>query len=91
MSEKLKVSHILVEHRYEAEDLQRKIKEGEDFERLAQKFSRCPSSLRGGSLGEVEVHRLDQTFADAAQKLKPGQVSEVVKTRFGHHLIRREA
>ncbi|MGE0762329.1 MAG: peptidylprolyl isomerase [Bdellovibrionales bacterium] len=87
---KMKLSHILVEQRYEAEDLIRKLADGEPFEKLAQKFSKCPSSQRGGSLGEIELKRLDPDFAAAAETLKAGQISEVVKTRFGHHLIRRE-
>lgn len=86
----MKLSHILVEHRYEAEDLQRKLAEGETFEKLAQKFSKCPSGKRDGSLGEIELKRLDPDFAEQAEKLKAGETSNVVKTRFGHHLIRRE-
>lgn len=87
---KMKLSHILVEHRYEAEDLMRKLKEGEAFEKLAQKFSKCPSGKRDGSLGEIELKRLDPDFATEAEKLKVGETSAVVKTRFGHHLIRRD-
>lgn len=86
----MKLSHILVEHRYEAEDLERKLKEGEAFEKLAQKFSKCPSSQRGGSLGDIELKRLDPDFAVVAEKLQPRETSGVVKTRFGHHLIRRD-
>jgi peptidyl-prolyl cis-trans isomerase C len=90
MSVAYKLSHILVEHRYEAEDLQRKIKEGEPFEKLAKKFSKCPSAIRGGSLGEIQLSRLDPDFSEVAEKLKVGEISAVVKTRFGHHLIRRD-
>ncbi len=87
---KMKLSHILVEHRYEADDLVRKLAEGDVFEKLAQKFSKCPSSQRGGSLGEIELKRLDPDFAAVAEKLQVGETSGVVKTRFGHHLIRRD-
>ncbi len=85
------LSHILVEHRYEAEDIQRKLKEGDAFEDLAQKFSQCPSRAQGGSLGHIELSRLEPTFAEAASRLAPGQISEVVRTPFGHHLIRNDA
>ena len=87
---KIKLSHILVEHRYEAEDLLRKLDDGETFAKLAQKFSKCPSGKRDGSLGEIELKRLDPDFAAEAEKLKVGETSDVVKTRFGHHLIRRD-
>lgn len=86
---KIHVSHILVENKYEAEDLLRKLSEGVSFEVLAQKFSKCPSGKRGGDLGEVESHRLDSDFADAAAALKSGEISGIVKTRFGHHLIKK--
>lgn len=86
---KLHVAHILLQQKYEAEDVQRKLKEGVDFAQLAQKYSQCPSGQQGGDLGEVPVSRLDATFAEAAETLKPGEVSAIVRTRFGHHIIKR--
>ncbi len=83
------VSHILVRHRYEAEDILRKLKEGVLFTELAQKFSICSSNKNSGFLGEVEITRLDPDFAQAALELKPNVVSGIVKTRFGYHLIQR--
>lgn len=85
------LSHILVEHRFEAEDIQRKLNEGVAFEDLAQKFSKCPSRIQGGSLGHIELSRLEPTFAEAASRLSPGEISAVVRTPFGHHLIRNDA
>jgi len=85
----LHVSHILVENRYEAEDLIKKLAEGESFEALARRFSKCPSSKMGGDLGPVDSRRLDNTFAEAAEILKPGEVSPIVRTRFGYHLIKK--
>lgn len=86
---KIHVKHILVEHKYEAEDLQKKLKGGAAFEDLAEKFSTCSSARRGGDLGEVEIRRLDPEFAEAAQDLKTGETSGIVRTRFGYHLIKR--
>lgn len=87
---KIHVSHILVDHKYQAEDLLRLLKEGAEFADLARKHSRCPSASRGGDLGEVDARRLDRDFAEAAESLRPGQLSGVVRTRFGYHLIRGE-
>lgn len=87
---KMSLSHILVTQKYEAEDLKRKLQEGIPFADLAKQFSTCPSSVRGGSLGHIELKRLDADFAEAAAKLEAGEVSEVVKTKFGHHLIRHD-
>lgn len=87
---KMQLSHILVKERYEAEDLQRKLKEGAAFNELARKYSTCPSAERGGSLGNIELKRLVAEFADAAEQLKVGEVSGIVRTQFGHHLIRHD-
>ena len=89
--EKLNISHILVAQGFEADDVLRKLKEGVSFEDLAAKFSTCPSGKSGGSLGDIELRRLDSTFAEAARKLSVGALSGPVKTRFGYHIIRRNA
>lgn len=86
---KIHVLHILTEQKYELEDVQKKLKEGESFEDLARKFSKCPSGARGGDLGEVEATRFVAPFSEAACELKPGAVSGVVQTQFGYHLIKR--
>lgn len=85
----LNLSHILVQHRYEAEDLLRKLKAGESFESLAQKFSICSSASACGKLGPIQSSRLEPVFAEAAEALAAGTQSEIVKTRFGHHIILR--
>lgn len=89
--------HILVQHEYEARDLERKLDGAKDlaveFAALASKHSSCASRTQGGSLGNLtgQMHRLDEAFREAAEKLKPGQRSGPVRTRFGYHLIFREA
>lgn len=85
----LHLKHILVQHKYEAEDLQRKLEEGLEFSELAKKFSKCPSAKQGGDLGVIALSRLVKEFADAARELKVQEISGVVKTSFGYHLIQR--
>lgn len=87
---KLHLAHILVEQKYQAEDLQKKLAQGGKFEDLARQFSKCPSSSEGGDLGLVSLGRLDPEFAEAAETLKQGQISGIVRTRFGYHLILRK-
>ncbi len=86
---KIHVRHILCDQRYEAEDLLKKMKQGEAFADLAQKYSKCPSAARGGDLGEVDSSRFVEPFAEAAEMLNAGEVSPVVGTRFGYHIIQR--
>jgi parvulin-like peptidyl-prolyl isomerase len=86
---KIKIRHILVEHKYEAEDLLKLLKEGKNFTDLAKKYSVCSSAQSGGDLSDVPLNRLDEAFREAAESLKEEEISEVVRTRFGHHLIQR--
>ena len=85
----IEASHILVEHAHEAEDLVKKLNDGESFAELAQKFSKCPSGQDGGKLGEFGKGRMVQAFEDAAFALEVDQVSGPVQTQFGYHLIQR--
>jgi peptidyl-prolyl cis-trans isomerase SurA len=69
-------------------DIQKKLQTGEDFAALARQYSSDPGSgSLGGDLGFVQKGELIQSFEDAAFALKPGQISDVVETRFGFHLI----
>lgn len=85
----LKAQHILVNHEYEAKDLLKKLNAGESFEKLAQDFSLCPSGKQGGNLGTFPKGRMVPAFEQALIVLGPDEVSGVVKTQFGHHIIKR--
>jgi peptidyl-prolyl cis-trans isomerase C len=98
--EQVKASHILIkvdpetdksekaQARKQIETIQKKVKKGEDFEALAKEHSGCPSSAKGGDLGYFGRGQMVKPFEDAAFALKPGQVSDIVETRFGYHLIK---
>jgi hypothetical protein len=72
-----------------AEGLARLAKTGEDFAKLAEKESDDASAARGGQLGRFQRGRMVKPFSDTAFSLKPGEVSGVVETPFGYHVIRR--
>ena len=89
MSDTVRASHILVEKEYEAEDVLKKLNEGNSFESLAKAFSKCPSGEDGGDLGEFRRGQMVKPFEDAAFALQPGEVSGPVRTQFGYHIIKR--
>lgn len=97
------ISHILIRadveamadeeiarRRQLADSIRERIRAGEDFATLAREFSEDTKSAREGGMLPRTVGRanLVPKFADAAWALKPGGVSDVVRTRFGFHIIR---
>jgi len=98
--EQVQASHILIKLKPDAseseqaealkkiKDVQEKQKKGEDFAELAKAHSECPSSSKGGDLGFFGRGQMVPAFEEAAFTMKPGDVSDVVKTQFGYHLIK---
>jgi peptidyl-prolyl cis-trans isomerase C len=98
--EKVKASHILLkveanaepakkeEIRKKMEGIKKRLDKGEDFAALAKEFSQDPSAEKGGDLGFFERGEMAKPFEDAAFSLKPGEVSDIVETPFGFHLIK---
>ena len=100
----VRASHILIMVDEKANDAQKKAaldkingikaqldKNPKLFEALAKTESKCPSGANGGSLGAFGKGQMVPEFEKAAFALKPGQISDVVKTQFGYHIIRRDA
>lgn len=85
----IKASHILVETENEAKDILGRIKKGERFSELAKSLSKDKGSAeKGGDLGYFSRGKMVPEFERAALGLKPGEVSEPVRTRFGYHVIK---
>ncbi|HPP06050.1 MAG TPA: peptidylprolyl isomerase [Syntrophorhabdaceae bacterium] len=84
--------HILVNTEDEARQIKEKISKGEDFAELAKKYSIDPSAkANGGEIGFHPKGTLLPEYEAAAFKLnKVGQISDIVKTKFGYHIIKLE-
>jgi len=81
--------HILVETKGEAEEVIKRLKNGEDFAKVANEKSK-DTNAEGGDLGFFTRGQMLKPFEDAAFALEPGQISEPVQTQFGWHVIKVE-
>jgi len=98
--ERVKASHILIKvdpkadasQKAEAQKkidlVQAKLQKGEDFGALAKEYSEGPTGPKGGDLGYFTRGQMVKPFEEAAFAMKPGEVSGMVETRFGYHLIK---
>jgi peptidyl-prolyl cis-trans isomerase C len=79
--------HILVPSAEQAEQIKLQISEGADFAEMARQHSTCPSSARGGDLGEFSPGQMVKAFNDVCFNDEVGVVHGPVQTQFGFHLI----
>jgi peptidyl-prolyl cis-trans isomerase C len=98
--EQVKARHILIKSPQNASEQEKtdaknkidsilkEVRDGGDFAELAKKDSECPSAPQGGDLGFFSRGQMVKPFEDVAFALQPGQVSDVVETEFGYHIIR---
>jgi peptidyl-prolyl cis-trans isomerase C len=89
MSNKIHCAHILVKTENEANKVLERLKKGEKFSAIAKELSLCPSKKRGGDLGTFGRGQMVKEFEKAAFDLQKGQISPIIKTKFGYHIIRR--
>ncbi len=101
VSDRVKVSHILFKTEGKtpeeiatvektARDVLAKIKAGADFGEMAKKYSEEASASKGGEIGWIVRGQTVKEFEDAAFSMKPGQVSDLIKTTYGFHIIKVE-
>ncbi len=95
-----RLSHILVlvperaspdqidAKRRRAEDALKQVKDGIDFGQVAAGFSDAQDALQGGSLGWRTTGRMPTMFVEAVRQMKPGDVSNVLRTASGFHIVK---
>ncbi len=98
--EEVRASHILIKvdpkadektklaARQKLEGIQKELLGGADFGKLAKKYSEGPSAAKGGDLGYFHRGQMVPPFEKVAFALKPGEISDIVVTRFGYHLVK---
>jgi peptidyl-prolyl cis-trans isomerase C len=86
--EKIKASHIVLKSEDEAKTTLADLKKGQDFAALAKERSIGPRASQGGYLGRISRGEMPTEFDDKAFDLTVGDLSEVVKTPFGYHIIK---
>jgi peptidyl-prolyl cis-trans isomerase C len=98
--EQVRASHILIKVEPDAEEsvkkdalerinaIKTRLDGGEEFSELARTLSEGPSNVNGGDLGAFGRGQMVKPFEDAVFAMNVGDVSDVVETQFGYHLIR---
>lgn len=74
-----------------AQDVLALAKDGKDFSELAKEYSEGPTNVKGGDLGFFSRGRMVKPFEDAAFSLHEGEISDIVESPFGYHIIKLEA
>lgn len=98
--QQVRASHILIKLAPDADEaakkaamekvvqVQKRLKDGEDFATVAKELSEGPSAGNGGDLGFFDKGKMVKPFEDAVFTMKVGDVSDTVQTQFGYHIIK---
>ena len=87
-AEAVEASHILVDEEEKAKNILKELEDGKIFEDAAKEHSSCPSAQNGGGLGEFTRGKMVPEFENVAFGLAVDEISGVVLTQFGFHIIK---
>jgi len=88
LPERWRASHILVDTLEEAKDIKAKLDQGGSFEEFVKERSKDTTAKQGGDIGYFAKGQLIPEFENASFSLELGQISDIVKTQFGYHIIK---
>lgn len=86
--DEVRVRQILVHDETLANDIVAKLKKGEAFAEISSQYSHAPNAKRGGDIGFVSRGELPKMFEDEIFRLKPGEVSDVIRTDSSFHIFK---
>jgi len=86
--EQVHIGNILVETEEEAQDILEQLKAGGDFSEIAKEKSIGPSTAQGGDLGYLTKGTIVSEIEDVVFALEVGEISDVIKTEFGFHILK---
>lgn len=81
-------AEVIAQRRARAEEVMRQLRTGADFAKMAATYSDASDALQGGSVGWRQPERLPPVFAEALVKLKPGQVTPIIKSTSAFHILK---
>ncbi|MFQ5602046.1 MAG: peptidylprolyl isomerase [bacterium] len=87
--DKYRAMQIIVKELSTAEDILKRLKAGEDFKELATAKSIGPAAKRGGDLGFFSKGDFKPEIENAILNLKPGEISDIIKSNIGYHIFKR--
>jgi peptidyl-prolyl cis-trans isomerase C len=88
MALQARASHILVKTEEQANQILKRLADGEEFDKVARRFSSCPSGKNGGDLGWFGKGQMVPEFEKVAFGNDAGKIVGPVKTQFGYHVIK---
>jgi len=81
-------AEVIAQRQKRAEEVVRQLRTGADFAKMAATYSDASDALQGGAVGWRPSDRLPPVFAEALGKLKPGQVTQIIKSAAGFHILK---
>ncbi|MBB3220337.1 peptidylprolyl isomerase [Pseudoduganella umbonata] len=79
---------VIAQRQQRAEDVMRQLRTGGDFAKVAATYSDAADALQGGAVGWRPADRIPPVFAQALEKLQPGQVTSIIRSATGFHILK---